>query len=488
MNVWAKKILVYKAIILTILFMSFAAQSAQPANEKLLNTFLEENQKNALVYFQDNIDNHKSILSCLESQSSCTDSYVETEINNKAAQIKFDQSDLVEFMRARHKEYRFMVGLAFHDVIKNFVGHGRMSITPIKSAGAVIFDFRSKEGKAEWESISQLYKEEVDAISTHNNWLHSIGDLTVGNADNLNFMKHQIAIYIQKFPFLTKMMTHKSAKSEYVNAVKKMITTYERAHRNIASLEGDDRFEILGFVNIFQATLESFTQDEQQEIAGHFEYLEETNTIWKQIRDIITSKYTLGMIGCYTVAAFSTPVFAPIIGTICGSIALGFAIPGMYNLYQDTARMFNYLASGGYDEGVFNRYMMSNAISGVMYTIWLVGFVPGFSKGLVQTRVNAGNAVRKIKIRGSRLMNMSKEALLNEAKLIWSYTWYYGRELGMEVTAEQLAAFAGKSNAILPVIARSFTNTLRKVRAANPSIVRFSDILALSRQATATAF
>ncbi|MCJ8277601.1 MAG: hypothetical protein MJK18_12225, partial [Bdellovibrionales bacterium] len=198
------KVLLVFAIVLLASNKSYAVV-AQEASATLIESFLEATKNESIGYFNANMENHQAILQCLNSASRC-DVEIETDLNGHEAVLEFGQNDLIQYMSDRYQEYRFIVGLAYYPVINPIIsGSRRMSITPLQTAGAVIFETRSEEGRAEWDMISRFYQREEAALNFHNEWMirndFSFDGSNVGYKESHEFFKNQISIYLQKFPF-----------------------------------------------------------------------------------------------------------------------------------------------------------------------------------------------------------------------------------------------------------------------------------------------
>ena len=186
------------------------------------------------------------------------------------------------------------------------------------------------------------------------------------------------------------------------------------------------------------------------------------------------------MVACYTAAI----VFPPT-ALICGAIGLAFAVPGIYNLAQNTGRLFDYMSTGQYDSDVFGKYMTSNFVSGVMYTIWLSGMLPGFTKNLANVKSMATEAIKKIQITKGQLGITTREALLAEYNLIKRYVQYYSKEITLDGTFDTIARFSGKTNLIIPHASRVLLLTATQIRNRSPRIFQYSDMLAVTRASMA---
>ena len=458
------------------------AQSS-PANQDLLNRFLEKNKEVAIEYFNENGKNHESLQYCLDQSALCSEVSVNTQLNGELVELSFSQDSLVEFLNQRYLEYRMLVGVAYYPVIINSIaiGRGKMSITPIDKSGFLYFENQTEAGKEELELIKEIYEQEEKKINQHNIWLSEIpvSEAQVKNSDMMKFLKMQIATYIQKYPFFVHLHHPSANKEDFSKSINKTIESYVSAKNHVEKLQGDDRFEILGFVSVFEETLGSFSEVEQEELIGHFEYIKENNTFWKRVADIVFNWYTIGMVACYT-----TSIFAPPVAVLCGAVGLGFAIPGIYGLVKQTNRLIQFYQTGHYDSGVFGKYILSNIVAGVMYSIWLSGAVPGFTRNIVKVKSATVAVVRKIRIDGRRILTVNKDVLLKEFEIIRSYVVYYSKEMGLEVGSDQLAGIAGKTNSLIPAVSVAFSRTSQKLSTSSMNgLFKFSDLLSVTQRA-----
>ncbi len=271
------------------------------------------------------------------------------------------------------------------------------------------------------------------------------------------------------------------SKSDTLRALKKLGTNYQKVSRNVASLEGDNRYELLGFIDVFNRAISEFTEEERHELYAYFAELEKNNVWWKKVLAIITNKYTLFMFACYTASVFFAAA-GPVIALICGAIGMSVVIPGLKDLAEQTLRLKKFIRSGKYDQDIYGRYLANITVAAVMYAVWASAAVPSFTRNLVNVRTNAQVMVIAAHHNGSRLLQVDKGILAEEAKILWNSVWYNGRDMGLDAISDHLTKVASTSNSLIPAVASSFLGAADHFRKQHPPVFKFSELLRISRE------
>ncbi len=477
-----ESIICFLALLVSALILPQVSFAAEPAPEELVNRFLERNQLLAIEYFESNLSNLEKFVDCLEDASRCSHSNLEVSRGEEIIEIEFTQANLVEFIRARYSELRILGGIHSYTAVERglALGRGRMSITPFHGSNAIIFDTRDEPGEREWQQIQDIYNGELQAIEFHNEQIHrnrfTFGEATTATMRDV--VKAQMVALLQKFPFLKHMTRHNPGREEVLEAFSRLKRSYINTLTHIATLEGDDRFELFGFVATLQSAFSEFNDEEQALLEEHFEYIEETNTIWNQILDLVTSRYFLGMIGCWTASVFIPPVAA-----ICGAIGVGFAVPGIYNLVQDGLRLGDFRATGEYDQGTYTRYMTGILLSGGMYLVMAQTAVPGLIRNVRSFHSRTTDVIQRVRLSPRTAFGTTRDILSGEVDVLWRSFLFnlkdFGSEGMVDLAAQQINGVSIRQ--LLPTIRRAFQTNLARIEARSPQIFLYSDVLRVSQ-------
>ncbi len=469
-------------IVITILIWGNPSLGAQPAPEALINRFLEANQLLAIEYFESNLENLEKFVTCLEDSNQCLNSNIHVSQGSQLVELEFNQENLIQYIQARHSEFRILVGVHSYPAIERglALGRGRMSITPFRGSGPVIFDTRDEAGEREWSHIQNIYNGELQAIHFHNTQIQRsrfrFAEATERTMREM--IQSQLTTMLQKFPFLKTITRHNPTRLHILQSFQQLKQSYINSLTHISTLEDDDRFELFGFIATLQTALESFSEQEQTLIEEHFKYIEETTTIWHQILDLVTSRYFLSMIGCWTVSVFLPPVAA-----ICGAIGLGFAIPGIYDLVQQTMRLNDFNATGEYDVSVYSRYIIGIILSGGMYTIFARGAVPGFIRNVRSLHSRTLEVVNKIRLSPRSLLGTSRDFINGELDILRRYFIFnlkdFGSQGAVDLASQQLNGVSMRQ--LLPGLRNAFQGAILQIETRTPQIFLYSDILRVTR-------
>jgi len=446
-----------------ITFFTVSANAAKPAPEDLVERFVSASKQMSQEYFAANVKNYQSLIDCLSDENHCEKAEVLSEQNGEAIKLTFSQDDLLDFLTIRLKEYRILVGLSLYPALQAglAVGRGRVTLTPLQRglASPVIYDTRNAEGMEEFKRIEHFYEQQKEDIGAFNKWLtHARFDDGVVKYNSIvHFANKNIAQFLKSYPFLAKMLKADSSKKAFIAALSKIRDDFQSTERHIASLEGEKRKEVFGFISVLKDVLQTFTQAEQDAIVEHFHYLAESTNFWTKLKGIITLKWVI------TVGCFAAAIPAPVLLAVCYAMGLTLAVPVIFDVAKQTKRLLRYYNTGQFDEDILHKIMMSNMVSMVMMGVYLKAAVPSFTVSISTFRASSQSLLSSVKLKGLRFIKFNKDLLKETGDILLGSAKFNAKEAGLELGMNE---FASALNLVVPLGVAAFTNGLDKPRSS----------------------
>jgi len=447
-------------VLFTLLILSsYEANAAKPAPDELVERFVEASKQVSQEYFGANVKNYQSLIDCLSDESHCAKTDVLSEHNGKPLRLTFDQDELLDFLTVRLKEYRVLVGLSLYSALRAglAVGRGRAVLSPLQKglSSPLVYSTRDQEGMDEFKRIERFYEQQKEDVNAFNNWLTDarFDDGVVEYTSIVHFANKNIAQFLKSYPFLAKMMKADFSKRAFIKALSEIRDDFQSTKRHIASLEGDKRKEVFGFVSIMEDVLKAFKKSEQDAILEHFQHLAESSNFWSKLKETINLKWVV-TIGCF---AASVPV--PVLLTVCYAMGLTLAVPAILDITTQTKRLLTYLKTSQFDEDVMQTIMVSNMISTVMLGIYFKSAVPSFTVSVSTFKETKRSFISSVKLKGLNLMKFNKNLLHETGDRIFGSVKFNAKEMGMEQGMNDLMTAV---NLAVPIRVTVFSNKINK--------------------------
>jgi hypothetical protein len=470
-----------------VVILSVTVKAERSAIDPLVDQFLETNREIAIEYFTVNLERSRYTLNCLSDQGPCDDLELDAGTVRNPAAFSFSKADFIAHIVAQYKAYRVIAGLANFQILamSRRLNSGRSAeVAPVAGARKLNYNLNTPQGRQELDLIQSYYEDEVERIRLHNNWLQSQGrsEEMISHDGIEQHYKERVVELQSKYPFFASLRHKDLTEARLKGALRRLNRSYERTIRKISRLEGQDRYELLGFVDVFERTLQEFEPHEVDTLSQHFETIQENKTIWQKVMDVLKTPMTWVMVGCFTASIFILPV-APLLATICTSIGLGFAAKGLYSLGEASLRLHEYGRTGAFSDELFSRYFVNNLVTSAMYSIYFSAAIPSFTRNVANLRVNIAVAAWGTRESFGRVVEMSRSTLLEELNYFWRLSYFYGREFSLETVAERILSTRQLSRALLPSAVSTFLVMVDQQRQSEPGIIFLSELLEMSREA-----
>lgn len=350
--------------------------------------------------------------------------------------MEYTQQELIEFLQARWRDYRILVGLFDYEVLISAVlfGRGQTAYRPIHASPSVIYSQNTEEGRLELETIEELHLELQQRAS-----YSTVGEL---RHRNRQFVTGQLKTILNRYPFLKQLSSQGPTRARLVRAVNRTKRNFQRALARAERSSGEERTELLGYTEVLSFSFQSFSSEQQASIESYFEWLQAQSTLWSRVTDILTSGYFWGMMGCWTMSFFVPPV-----ALVCGAIGVGFAIPGVVSTLDQVQRVSSYHSTGAYDSETYAQTLVNAAVTGAIYNIFASSALPSFVKNIRQSQRLTRNTFRRLRLSQYRPQLIARQFARSEAGLVASYARFYIKDFGISGVSD--AAFSALTDSSL---------------------------------------
>jgi hypothetical protein len=471
-----------------------AYQSQASDMDGLLEEFFQTSQEMAYHYFEAKIDKAEKILNCYQNDTHCDSLTLTVEDQADVQHIQFSKGQFLQYLNEQYKAYRAYAGIANYNALNlslRMGNHRHGSVAPLPGLARVRYTRSDDEGRNEIDQIQSMYEAEIRGIRLHNRWINQRNQMLSGEElqitshdDLIKNYKGRLAQITSQLPFFGWITSRTITERHLKGALRNLIRTYNRTINKINRLEGDDRYELLGFVDVFQQSMAEFDDDEALRLVEHFRAEDRAPTLLEKILAIVSNKQMWAMVGCWSVAII-VPVAAAIVGTVCGAISLYLAAPGAADLVSDTLRMIDFGRTGAYESDLFTRYMVNHAISFTMYSVFFAGAVPGLHTSVKNFRRDLHASTVVFSMGANRMLQMGRDDLVknvtDELKLLWGYSYFYGRDVGLESISDLMLRQGGIQSIVIPAAAHTLLTIIEENRSRGYETIMFSQILQIQR-------
>ena len=391
----------------------------------------------------------------------------------------------------KYREYRVYAGLAQYNNLAMRLWETKQ--TYMAHPGTVRplhYSMRNQEGREEWELIHKIHiqdkKSKMSQLAhfvpsskrdKYHKLLESVGGgynkyeknpiselaYLVPSAQRKKYYKvweslergtygHYAGIateYLAAYPFFGRIQTQKLDRKDMIKHMEENRKDIMGVIINIKTLEGEKRFELMGFATVVERSISGFSEEEGQIIAKYLEEMNEKTGLWGRFWEIVTNWKLMAMLTCHTTTYALAVVAHPLVqasrlvmGLICSSIGVTLTVQYMYQSTKDLMRQLGYRVAGHFDDEFLKQYIHFYMTVCVMSMVYIIPSLPGIKKRIVGIKKNTDvirRAYRMNKLSISNMLGRIKRAKFNRKNFMSdvkalekSYRYYYGEELALQ--------------------------------------------------------
>ena len=302
---------------------------ADTEESPLVEKLLVEMQENSPKFFKSSENNLMAIRACLLDDSQCGNIELYNPIVDKTFSMHGDQKNVLDFLRSIYQQYRMYIG---HRNSKDFRSMWTVGLNFIgmPQSSPVHFDRFSDQGQKEIALIDKAHSSFIQSVKTltkdmpyrqRKNSEQGLWAMRNSAHDQM------ISTLSNTYPFLMKLSSPQVMASDFASAIEKTIEDYDDAIEYTNSLQGKERFELLGFIPVMEMTLASWSEANANQVLNTIYSYKSKQSFFERIMDILSNGYTWSIAGCHLVTSVVLFVAKP----ICFIWGFAVALPGMWD-------------------------------------------------------------------------------------------------------------------------------------------------------------
>jgi hypothetical protein len=392
----------------------------------------------------------------------------------------------------KYSEYRIYAGLVqYADLEMRMRQMGRGYI--VHQGLRLYFSSRDPKGAEEWALIQEINRYDREQIEQKMGAM----DLDPESREYYQIQRQHIQAqhmhyasavseFLAYYPFFINSTKIQINRTDLVALAETTGREYERAINNISRLNGDQRFELLGFLESVEKVVENFTERENRTVVNYIDSLNRQTQIWGRIVAILTNWKTLAIGTChvatFAVAAVPHPVVQLArlaVGTLCASTGVTLSLHYFGQSTSDFIRQLQYLRTGSYSGEVFEQYLRTYVVTTVMTFLYVMPALPAI-RGRIQAMpsliavTSRAHRMNRLSFNPGKMARFDRMSFASDVRgLGRRYAEYYGEELAISA----LLTAGGRHAMNLRTIETAIIVALSRAMEREVPIFSYGDLL-----------